>query len=329
MSDKPLDVLCIGNAIVDVLCQVDEDFVQGQGLLKGSMQLVDESRAHELYQSMGPGTEVSGGSGANTAAGIASLGGRVGFIGKVRDDQLGEVFTHDIRSAGVHYTTEAATDGPSTARCLILVTPDAQRTMSTYLGISAELTPDDIDESAVTAAGIIYCEGYLWDAPHAKAAIRKAMALAADNGGRVAFTLSDGFCVDRHRAEFLDLAENHVDILFGNEAEITSLYEVDTFDEAMQFVRGHCEVACLTRSEHGSVVISGDEIHVIDAVPPADVVDTTGAGDLYAAGLLHGLSSGWDLATAGRIASIAAAEVIDHMGARPHVALAELVRTRL
>ncbi|KAA0234086.1 MAG: 5-dehydro-2-deoxygluconokinase [Acidimicrobiales bacterium] len=329
MTEKRLDVLCIGNAIVDVLCQVDEDFVEEQGLLKGSMQLIDESRSHELYESMGPATEVSGGSGANTAAGIASLGGRVGFIGKVRDDQLGEVFTHDIRSAGVRYTTDAATAGPSTARCLVLVTPDAQRTMSTYLGISAALTPDDIDESAVAAASITYCEGYLWDAPHAKAAIRKAMEVAAGNGGRVAFTLSDGFCVDRHRAEFLDLAENHVDILFGNEAEITSLYEVDTFDEAMQFVRGHCEVACLTRSEHGSVIISGDEVHVIDASPPVEVLDTTGAGDLYAAGLLYGVTSGFDLATAGRIASIAAAEVIDHIGARPRVSLAELVRARL
>ena len=318
------DVLAIGNAIVDVLSHADDEFLAGHGLTKGAMTLVDAGRAAALYAAMGPGVEVSGGSAANTAAGIASFGGNAAFIGKVRDDQLGEVFSHDIRAAGVSFATAPAADGEPTARCLILVTPDAQRTMQTFLGASAGLGPDDVDEALVAASRVTYLEGYLWDPPLAKAAFVKAAGIARGAGRKVALSLSDSFCVDRHRAEFLDLVNNHVHILFANEAEITSLYEVGEFDEALQRVRGHCEIAALTRGDKGSVIVSGGEVHVLDAAPAGQVADTTGAGDLYAAGFLYGYTRGEDPAACGRLGGIAAAEIISHFGARPETPLAEL-----
>jgi sugar/nucleoside kinase (ribokinase family) len=273
---------------------------------------------------MGPATEISGGSAANTTVGIASLGGTAAFVGRVNDDQLGAVFGHDLRAAGVEFTTPAATDGAPTGRCLIIVTPDAQRTLNTYLGASAQLGPDDLDDALIGRAQVLYLEGYLWDEPEAKDAFRRAAAVAHEVGNRVALTLSDGFCVDRHRGEFLDLIAHEVDVLFANEVEITSLYEVGEFDDALQLVRDQCEIAALTRSEKGSVVVTRDEVHVVDAHPVIEVVDTTGAGDLYASGFLYGLTHGYDLGTAGRLGALAAAEVISHVGARPQTSLAAL-----
>ncbi len=327
MSEKTLDVVCIGNAIVDVISHADEAFLDRHGMVKGSMQLIDDSVVHTIYEDMPAGIEASGGSAANTAAGIASFGGQVSFIGKVGEDQLGEVFAHDLRATGVHFEAPAptpASQDKATARCLILVTTDAQRTMNTYLGISSLLHPDDVTPALVESAQVVYCEGYLWDLPDAKAALVKGMDLAAASGGKVAFTLSDSFCVDRHRAEFLELAEHKVDILFANEAEICSLYETDSFEVAADRVAAHCEIACLTRSEQGSTIISAEGRIHIDAAPVAKVVDTTGAGDLYASGFLYGLTNGHDLATAGRLAALAAAEVISHLGARPETSLADL-----
>jgi len=319
-----LDVLGIGNALVDVLSHESEDFVRRQGLAKGTMQLVDEDRARELYAAMGPGVEISGGSAANTVMAVASFGGRAHFVGKVRDDQLGEVFRHDLRSVGVGYATPAAANGPSTGRCLIVVTPDAQRTMSTYLGASTRLGQADVDKPLIEGARILYLEGYLFDPPAAQEAFRVAAGIAHAAGRRVALTLSDPFCVDRHREAFRDLVEHHVDILFANEAEICSLYQVRDFDAAVAQVRGHCEVAALTRSERGSVIVGGDGVHVIAAHPVDAVLDTTGAGDLYAAGFMVGLSRGLPLPACGRLGAVAAAEVISHVGARPMRSLAEL-----
>jgi sugar/nucleoside kinase (ribokinase family) len=319
-----LDVLGIGNALVDVLSHESEDFVRRQGLAKGTMQLVDEDRARELYAAMGPGVEISGGSAANTVVGVASFGGRAHFVGKVRDDQLGEVFRHDLRSVGVGYATPAAASGPSTGRCLIVVTPDAQRTMSTYLGASTRLGQADVDKPLIERARILYLEGYLFDPPAAQEAFRVAAGIAHAAGRRVALTLSDPFCVDRHREAFRDLVEHHVDVLFANEAEICSLYQVRDFDAAVTQVRGQCEVAALTRSERGSVIVGGDGVHVIAAHPVDAVLDTTGAGDLYAAGFMVGLSHGLPLPACGRLGAVAAAEVISHVGARPMRSLAEL-----
>lgn len=319
-----IDVIGIGNALVDVLAHGTDGFVHEQGLVKGTMHLVDEDRARTLYQAMGPGTEISGGSAANTIVGVASYGGRAQYVGKVRNDQLGDVFAHDLRSTGVAFDTPPATTGPATGRCLILVTPDAQRTMNTFLGASSQLGPEDLDAALIARARIVYLEGYLFDPPRAQEAFRKAAALAHAANRKVALTLSDPFCVDRHRAAFLDLIEHHVDILFANELEICSLYKVNEFDEALQRVRGHCEIAALTRSERGSVIAAGNEVHVIDVQPVKAVVDTTGAGDLYAAGFLFGVSRGLGLATAGRLGAIAAAEVISHIGARPTVPLVTL-----
>jgi sugar/nucleoside kinase (ribokinase family) len=322
-----LDVVGIGNALVDVLSRESETFVTAQRLVKGAMQLVDEARANELYAAMGPAVEVSGGSAANTIVGVASFGGRAHYVGKVRDDQLGEVFRHDLRSVGVGYSTSAATSGPATGRCLIVVTPDAQRTLTTYLGASVQLGPADVDKGVIERAAILYLEGYLFDPPEAQRAFHAAAGVAHAAGRKVALTLSDPFCVDRHRAAFRDLVERHVDILFANEAEIRALYEAADFDAALQQVRRHCAVAALTRSERGSVVVAGDDVHVIDAHPVRAVVDTTGAGDLYAAGFMFGLSRGRSLATCGRLGSLAAAEVIAHVGARPQIPLAQLAGT--
>ena len=330
MAAPGYDVLGIGNAIVDVLARADDAFLVKHGLVKGAMTLIDAERAEALYAAMGPGIEISGGSAANTLAGVASLGGRAAYIGKVRDDQLGQVFRHDIRAAGVAFDSTPSRDGASTARCLILVTPDAQRTMQTYLGACAELGPDDVTQDRVAAAQVTYLEGYLWDKAAAKDAFRKAMRLARDSGRKVSLTLSDPFCVERHRAEFLDLAERHVDILFANEAEIIALYQARNFADAMAQLRAHRRrVAALTRSAKGSVVVAADAVHEVPAEPIGRVVDTTGAGDLYAAGFLYGLTHGRDLPSCARIGSIAAAEIISHVGARPEVPLADLVRRKL
>jgi sugar/nucleoside kinase (ribokinase family) len=324
VASGQLDVIGIGNALVDVLSHADEDLVVRQGLAKGTMHLVDEARARSLYEAMGPGVEMSGGSAANTVVGVASFGGRAHYVGKVRDDQLGDVFGHDLRATGVGYDTPRATSGPPTGRCLILVTPDAQRTMSTFLGASVRLGPADVDRGLIARGKILYLEGYLFDPPDAQEAFRAAAAIAHAAGRRVALTLSDPFCVERHRAAFLDLVQHHVDILFANEAEICALYQVHDFDAALPHVRGHCELAALTRSAKGSVLVQGDRVHVVQAHPVDAVVDTTGAGDLYASGVLYGLAQGLDLPTCGRLGSLAAAEVIAHVGARPMVPLTEL-----
>jgi len=323
-SEATYDVVAIGNALVDVLSHEDESFPARVGVESGAMTLVDEERSEQIYAAMGPGTEVSGGSAANTVAGVASFGGRAAYIGKVRDDEMGRVFRHDLRSAGVAFETPAAGEGPSTGRCLVVVTPDAQRTMSTFLGIAPEIHRGDVDAEVIGAASITYVEGYLWDRPEAKDAIVAAAEVARACGRRMAFTLSDPFCVDRHRAEFLDLVDGHVDLLFANEAEICSLYETGDFDVALQKVRGHSEIAVLTRSEHGSVVVADGEVHVVAAAPVDHVVDTTGAGDLFAAGFLYGLTYGRDLATCAHLGAAAAAEVISHLGARPQAPLSEV-----
>ena len=325
MADARFDVIGVGNAIVDVLAQADDEFLGQNNLDKGMMTLIEADRARQLYEIMGPAIEVSGGSAANTLAGLASLGGKGAYIGKIRNDQLGGVFSHDIRAAGVDFRSWPANDGPPTARCLIFVTPDAQRTMQTYLGVSVELSSEDIDPEAIGSAQITYLEGYLFDRDAAKKAFVKAAEIAHAAGRKVALTLSDPFCVDRHRAEFLHLISGHIDILFANQAEIESLFEVTEFDDALQKIRGHCETAALTRGSQGSVVISGDELHVIDAHPVDRVVDTTGAGDLYAAGFLYGFTQGKDLAACGHFGNLCAAEIISHFGARPEGSLAELI----
>lgn len=324
VADGRYDVVGVGNAIVDVIAHVEDRFITANALNKGSMTLIDADRAVSLYASMPPAIEASGGSAANTMAGIASFGGSAAYVGKVRQDQLGEVFRHDLRAAGVAYEQALAPDGPPTARCLILVTPDAERTMNTCLGISNLLEPDDVDERLVAAGRVVYCEGYLWDVDSAKAAIRKAMAVAKAAGAKVALTLSDTFCVDRHRAEFLQLVEHDVDIVFANEAEICALYETTDLDEALRRVRGRTEVACVTRSAAGSVVLTAEEVVEVPAWAAGPVVDTTGAGDLYAAGFLYGYTTGKDLFTAGWYGSIAAGECIAHTGPRPERSLAEL-----
>ena len=329
MPAQQLDVVAIGNAIVDVLSHADDAFVAKHGLAKGSMTLIDAAQADKLYAAMGPGKEVSGGSAANTIAGLASLGAKCGFIGRVRNDQLGEVYQHDLRAGSVEFTTPMAKSGPGTGRCYILVTPDAQRTMNTYLGASVELGPAEVDADLVGRARILYLEGYLWDRPGAKEAFRKASDIARANGGKVAFSLSDSFCVNRWRDEFRELIETRVDILFANESEVTALYQVNTFEDAVPMVRAHTEVAALTRSEKGAVIVRGQEVATVAAERNAKVVDTTGAGDLYAAGFLYGLIRGKDLGTAGRMGAIAAAEIISHFGARAEMPLQELMKKQL
>ena len=329
MTDRAFDVVGIGNAIVDILSHADEGFLAAHGLSKGTMTLIDAERASVLYRAMGPAVESSGGSAANTIAGLASLGGKGAFIGKVNNDQFGGVFRHDIRSSGVAYETAGSEEGPPTARCLIFVTGDAQRTMQTYLGACLELGPADVDVELISHAKVTYLEGYLWDPPRAKEAFLKAAKTARKAGRKVALTLSDPFCVDRHRKEFQDLVRNHVDILFANEQEICSLWQVGNFDDALHATRGTCEVAALTRSAKGSLIVSGEDVHVVDARAVEHVVDTTGAGDLFAAGFLYGYTTGKNLYDCGRIGSIAAAEVISHFGARPQTPLAELLLAEL
>jgi len=328
MSQGKIDVLGIGNAIVDVLARTDDSFLAKHELQKGGMVLIDAEGADRLYSEMGPAIEASGGSAANTIAGIAALGGKTGFIGRVANDQLGEVFTHGIRSLGVEYNTQKGNDGTPTARSFVLVTPDAERTMNTFLGSSQGLSINDIDEDQVKRAKITYLEGYLWDPEDAKKAFLKAMEIAKSAGNKVALTLSDSFCVGRYRDEFIGLVENKVDILFANEDEIKSLYEVEDFEDAVKKVKAQAELIVLTRGEKGAVILKGLERFEV-AAEKADVQDTTGAGDLYAAGFLYGYSQGYDMEKCGRIAAICAAEVISHVGARPEANLKELVDSKL
>jgi sugar/nucleoside kinase (ribokinase family) len=319
-----VDVVGVGNAIVDVISHSDDAFLESEGLVKNSMALIDADRAHQLYGRMGPGIEASGGSCANTMAGIASFGGSAAYIGKIADDQLGEVFAHDMRAVGVDFDVPPAPGSPSTARCLILVTPDAQRTMSTYLGVSSLLEPDDVVPATVERASLLLCEGYLWDVESAKQSIRKAMDLSHAAGGRAALALSDTFCVDRHHDEFRELVAGPVDVLFANRAELFALYGTDDLDQAIEQVRSEVELACVTLGTKGSMLVTADEIVEVEAGEIAPVVDTTGAGDQYAAGVLFGLARGLDLADAGWLGSLAAAEVISHVGPRPAMSLSDL-----
>jgi len=325
MSGLQYDVLGLGNAIVDVIARTDDDFLARENLNKGGMMLIDEARALSLYEVMGAGTVISGGSAANTIVGVASFGARAAFIGKVRADDPGHAFAHDIRAMGVHFPTAPAKEGPSTARCLVLVTPDGERTMNTYLGACQNLTPDDVDDALVQASAITYLEGYLWDPPAAKQAFLKASAIAHAAGNRVALTLSDSFCVDRYRDEFLDLIRKKtVDIVFANQHELCSLYQTADFETAVTALREENLLGVVTCSEHGSLVVTREETHAIAAFPIGRLVDTTGAGDLFAAGFLAGLSRSADYVTCARLGGLAAAEIIQHFGARPEVSLRDL-----
>jgi sugar/nucleoside kinase (ribokinase family) len=324
------DVVGIGNALVDVIASADDAFLVTHGLAKGSMALVDAAGADRLYRAMGPAVEVSGGSAANTMAGLASLGSRSAFIGRVADDQLGEVFAHDLRAAGVAFDPPAVGPGGSpTGRSLIVVTPDAQRTMSTLLGAASELGPDDVDRDVVATAEITYLEGYLFDRPAAREAFEKAAALSHGAGRRVAVSLSDSFCVERYRSEFLSLLESGADILFANQDELCLLGGTDDPDAALTGVERYCPLVVMTRGAAGSTVVADGQRHDVEAVAVAHVVDTTGAGDLYAAGFLHGLVAGLDPAMCGRLGAMAAAEVISHVGARPETPLGELAASLL
>ena len=325
MVDSALDVVGIGNAIVDTVASADDGFLAEHALPKGSMTLIDAARAARLRARMAQAAEVSGGSAANTVVGAARLGAAAGYVGKVRDDAAGAAFRSDIEAAGVVFPTPAAWSGAATACCLVFVTPDAQRTMTTYLGACIELGPADIDPAFIARARLLYLEGYLWDPPAAKEAFRKALAIAHGTGGQVCLSLSDRFCVDRHRVELRNLVANHVDVLFANEEEAIALYEARSFDDALAAARADCAIAVLTRSARGSVVAGEGAVHTIRAAPVARVVDTTGAGDLYASGFLAGLARGFDLARCGRLAALAAGEIIGHYGARPEANIAPFV----
>ena len=327
MTAPRYDVLGIGNAIVDVIARAEDDFLIKQNMQKGSMALIDEGRAKSIYDAMGPGTESSGGSAANTIAGVASFGAKAAFVGKVREDNLGKVFAHDIRALGVGFDTPQAADGPATACCYIMVTPDGERTMNTYLGAAQNLSPSDIDPKLIGDAAITYLEGYLWDPPHAKEAFLKASKAAHDAGRMVALTLSDAFCVGRYRDEFLKLMRDKtVDLVFANEAELKSLYETADFDSAVSALQKDAKLAAVTRSEKGCIVVSKDGTKAVPAAPISNLVDTTGAGDLFAAGFLFGLANGRDHVACGKLGALAAAEVIQHMGARPAVSLKALAQ---
>lgn len=327
-AETPFDVCGIGNAIVDIIAESDEAFLKSHHITKGVMTLVDEARADFLYGRIGPAVEMSGGSVANTVAGVAALGGKPAFIGKVRNDQLGSIFRHDLRALGVHFNTAPLTLGPSTARCLILVTRDAQRSMSTYLGACAELVEADVDESAISQSKIVFLEGYLFDKPTAQAALRLAARAAHSHNRFAALTLSDPFCVDRHRAAFRELIKSHIDILIGNEHELMSLYETSSFEEAMAKAHTECRMVAGTRSAAGALIACNSNLVKIAAENVPQVVDTTGAGDLFAAGFLYGLTHGHDLAESGRIGALVAAEVIGHYGPRPHHSLREYVQQK-
>lgn len=330
----PFDVVGIGNAIVDVLAQTHETFLQTEGLTKGAMTLIDAATADALYGKLNTLTnraciEKSGGSAGNTLAGLASLGARGAYIGKVADDELGATFTRDLSALGTSFKSAPLCGGAPTARCMVMVTPDAQRTMATFLGACVDLGPEDVDPTTVGNSAVTYLEGYLWDKPRAKDAFIKAATIAHEAGRKVALSLSDAFCVDRHRAEFRDLVANHVDILFANEAEILSLYQRETFEQAARHVGEHCEIGALTRSEKGSVVICGSQSYEVPAFPVSRVVDTTGAGDLYAAGFLFGYTRKLPMTDCAKIGALAAAEVISHFGARPETKLADWVGARM
>jgi len=329
MAAKIYDVCCIGNAIVDVIAEADDAFLAEHALAKGGMTLIDADRALALTEAAGLTRQSSGGSAANTAAGLASLGGSAAFIGKVRDDALGDAYAADLQEIGVDFATAAATEGAPTARCLIFVTPDAERTMQTYLGACVDLAPGDIDRDVVANSAVTYLEGYLFDPPQAKAAFVRAAEIAHANGRQTALSLSDPFCVERHRDAFAHLVENHIDILFANEEEVCALYKLDRFDDALQVVRGKCAIAALTRGAKASVIATGDTVHVVDAAAPTKLVDTTGAGDLFAAGFLYGYTLGRSPATAARLGSAAAAEAISHFGARPEADLSRIVAAQL
>jgi sugar/nucleoside kinase (ribokinase family) len=322
------DVAAIGNAIVDVIAPATEEFLRAEGLDRGAMMLIDQARGETLYARMAPGIEASGGSAGNTIAGVASFGGKAAYIGKVADDQLGAVFTHDMRAIGAAFEVPPLVGGSATARCLINVTPDGQRTMCTFLGASTELTSDDVDAAIVEASAIVYLEGYLFDPSEARRAFAKAAALARTNGRRIAITLSDAFVVERHREALLGFIDSQTDLVFANEVEVKSLFQTDDFDAAAAQLRARVPLAAVTRSAAGSVVFQGDETHVIAAAPVEKVVDTTGAGDQYAAGFMFGLARGRSLADCGWLGSLAAAEVISHYGPRPQVSLKDLARAR-
>ena len=325
MAEKKWDVVGLGNAVVDVVAQTSEEFLDAHSLNKSTMTLIDRKQAEAIYTSMPPAIECSGGSVANSIAGIASFGGNPAFIGKVHDDQLGKIFTHDMRAIGAEYSTSPSQNDGATARCLVSVTPDAQRTMATYLGDNVNLTSADIDPKIIEQAEILYVEGYLWDDESpAKQAIIDAVTIANNAGVKVAFSLSDPFCVERHREGFLYLLESHIDILFANEAEITSLFQAKSFEEAVKLTAEKCEIAALTRSEQGSVILHDGKTTEIAADTNVNVVDTTGAGDLYASGFLYGLTQGYSMKAAGELATIAASHIISHLGARPTVELATL-----
>lgn len=325
--DQParFDVVGIGNALVDVIAHASDDFLGQNGLVKGAMTLIETDRAVELYAALDTAVEMSGGSAANTMCGVASLGGSATYIGKVNDDDLGDVFGHDLKAVGVPFHGGGVEHGTPTGRCVIVVTPDAERTMNTYLGVSSFLNIDDIDDEAVAQAKVLYMEGYLFDRDDAKAAFRHAADVAHDNGRMVSLTLSDSFCVDRHRDDFRSLVSDNVDLLFGNEDELTALYETDSFDAAVDAVRTECALAAITRGADGCVIASSGELLEVPAVPVERVIDTTGAGDLFAAGFLYGLTSGRALTDCGHLGSIAAAEVISHVGPRPLVELSTLL----
>jgi sugar/nucleoside kinase (ribokinase family) len=327
MAEAKYDVLGIGNAIFDVLVQTDEKFLADHGMTKGGMTLIDEARAASIYRDMGPATEMSGGAAANTIVGVASLGARAAFIGKVRDDQIGKLYSHDIRAAGVAFETTAATGGPASGCSYILVTPDGERTMNTHLGAAQDLTPDDVDAAQVAASRIVYLEGYLWDPKSAKEAFVKAATIAHGAGRQVALTLSDAFCVDRYRDEFLELMrKGTVDLIFANESELHSLYQTSDFDGALKQLGKDAKLGVVTRSEKGCVVVSKDGVVSAPAFPIEKLVDTTGAGDLFAAGFLFGLVRNAGHENAGRLGALAAAEIIQHIGARPQVSLKELAK---
>jgi sugar/nucleoside kinase (ribokinase family) len=312
------DVLCIGNAIVDIIAQCDEAFLETNGIIKGAMNLIDAHRAELLYSRMGPAIEASGGSAGNTAAGIASFGGRAAYFGKVSQDHLGDIYAHDIRAQGVAFDTKPLKGEPPTARSMIFVTPDGERSMNTYLGACVELGPEDVEADKVAGAALTYFEGYLWDPPRAKEAIRRTAEIAHAAGREVSMTLSDSFCVDRYRDEFLELMRSGtVDIVFANSHEIKSLYQTTSFDEALAAIRKDCRIAAVTRSEKGSVIVRGGETVTIQATRIGELVDTTGAGDLYAAGFLHGYTKGLDLKHCGDLGSLAAGLVIQQIGPRP------------
>jgi len=327
MAEAKYDVLGIGNAIFDVLVRTDEQFLSRHGMTKGGMALIDETRAAAIYRDMGPSTQMSGGSAANTIVGLASLGARAAYVGKVRDDEIGRLYSHDIRAAGVAFDTKPASTGPATGCSYILVTGDGERTMNTYLGAAQDLTPADIDPAQIASAKILYLEGYLWDPKSAKDAFVKASTIAHDAGRQVALTLSDAFCVDRYRGEFLDLMRNGtVDLVFANEAELHSLYQTSDFDTALKQWLVDAKLGVVTRSEKGCVVVSKDGVLAVPAFPIEKMVDTTGAGDLFAAGFLFGLVRGAGHENAGRLWALAAAEVIQHIGARPQTSLKELAK---